>query len=246
VNTLQTLKVIQQEDPDVLLMQETYCCGMDVAREAGYSYSWRGSSNLSIHSKYPITDTIPIFKPFNSHVAVIDVHGRKLLFANLWLHYLPDMFNDIKVLSPDSLVLGEGPTRLKEITAIMKAVDSLEAVFELPVIIGGDFNSASHLDWTETTREFHYGKVVPWPVSLLMERSGYVDSYRVMNPDLFSNLDGTWGFLSDAIISDRIDYIYFKGSAIRAVRSKIVMDDPPGGFFNSDHRAVITEFELDN
>ena len=57
-NTVNVLKVIESENPDILFMQETYCCGMEIAKKAGYNYSWRGSSNLSIHSKYPIIDTI--------------------------------------------------------------------------------------------------------------------------------------------------------------------------------------------
>ena len=55
-NTLNVLKVLRQESPDILFMQETYCCGMDIAKEAGYPFSWRASSNLSIHSRYPIVD----------------------------------------------------------------------------------------------------------------------------------------------------------------------------------------------
>ena len=82
VNTINVLKIIQQEYPDILFMQETYCCGMNIAKQAGYPYSWRGSTNLSIHSKYPIIDTIQIYKPFNSHGVIIDVEGKKLLCIN--------------------------------------------------------------------------------------------------------------------------------------------------------------------
>lgn len=246
VNTLNVIKVIQEENPDILFMQETYCCGMDIASEAGYSHSWRGSSNLSIHSKYPIMDTIHLFRPFNSQAVIIDVEGTQLLCVNLWLHYLPDFFQDIKQFSADSLVAGEGTTRLKEITAILHSVDSLSDLSGLPVIMGGDFNSGSHLDWVESTRQAHYGKVVEWPVSKLMEERGYTDSFREVHPDPALTLEGTWGFLSDDIISDRIDYIYYRGDKIRTRQSKIVMDDPEGGFFNSDHRAILSLFEIGN
>ena len=245
-NTANVLKVIMQENPDVLFMQETYCCGMEIAKEAGYPYSWRGSSNLSIHSKYPIIDTIHIFRSFNSHAVVIDVDGEKILCVNVWLHYLPDFFQDIKTMSPDSLILGEGTTRLKEIEAILHCVDSLDNILNLPILMGGDFNSGSHLDWVESTREYHYGKVVEWPVSILMKEQDFTDSFREAHPDPLLTLDGTWGFLSDDIISDRIDFIYYKGGNIKATNSKIVQDDPPGGFFNSDHRAILSIFNLKN
>ena len=243
-NTINVLKVIQEENPDILYMHETYCCGMDIAKQAGYPYSWRGSSNLSIHSKYPIIDTLKIFRPFNSHALVLDVKGQHLLCVNIWLHYLPDYFQDIKSLSPDSLVAGEGSSRLQEITAIMHAVDSLNKKLDLPTIMGGDFNSGSHLDWTESTRQYHYDKVVEWPVSKLMQDRGYTDSFREANPDPTLTMDGTWGFLSDEIISDRIDFIYYRGNKLKTLDSKIVMDDPPGGFFNSDHRAILSTFDL--
>lgn len=245
-NTENVLKVIKEESPDILFMQETYCCGMDIARQSGYTHSWRGSSNLSIHSKYAILDTIKIYKPFNAHGVVVDVEGEKMLCVNLWLDYLPDYFQDIKKMTPDSLIMGEKATRFKEITAILNAVDSLEQRLNLPIIIGGDFNSGSHLDWVESTRKSHYDKVVEWPVSKLMKSRGYTDSFREANPDPTKTLDGTWGFLSDDIISDRIDFIYFKGGNIKTKYSKIVKDDPEGGFFNSDHRAILSQFIIDN
>ena len=246
-NTLNVLKVLQYEKADVLLMQETYCCGMEIAQQAEYPHSVRASSNLSIHSRYPIIDSIKIFKPFNAHAVVIDIDEQKLLFVNTWLHYLPDSFESIKELTPDSLIANEAPTRLKEITAIISAVDSLEKRLNIPVIMGGDFNSPSHLDWVESTREFHYGKVVAWPVSKLMLLHGYTDSFREAHPDPTQTLEGTWGYLSPRdIISDRIDFIYYKGQSLKTLSSKIVMEDPEGGFFNSDHRAVLTKFELKN
>jgi endonuclease/exonuclease/phosphatase (EEP) superfamily protein YafD len=60
-------------------------------------------------------------------------------------------------------------------------------------------------------------------------------------------LEGTWGYLSPReIISDRIDFVYYKGQNLKTISSKIVMEDPEGGFFNSDHRAILTQFELKN
>ncbi len=245
-NTTNVLEVIKQEDPDILCMQETYCCGMDIAAQAGFPFSWRGSANLSIHSKYPIRDTIHIYKPFNSHGVVIEVDGQNIFCVNVWLHYLPKYFEDIKTMPPDSLVLGEASTRLAEIQTILGSVDSLSREWNMPTVIGGDFNSGSHLDWVEKTRSAHYNKVVGWPVSKTMIEHGYTDSFRESNPDLALTLEGTYGFLFDEIISDRIDYIYYKGEGMKTKYSNIIQDDPQGGFFNSDHRAVTSVFSLNN
>ena len=237
-----TLKILEQHRPDILLMQETYCCGMDIARQAGYKYSWRGSSNLSIHSHFPILDTIHIFKPFNAQAAVLEIAGHSVLVANIWLHYLPDIFRNTKTHSPEELIQGESETRLSEIESITKSIDSLS--LGLPIIIGGDFNSPSHLDWIQSTRKFHYNKVVEWPVSKWMEDQYFIDSYRVIHRDPMNTLEGTWGYLNDEIISDRIDYIYFKSQRLSVHESRIITKDPPYGFLNSDHRPVMTSFQI--
>jgi len=110
--------------------------------------------------------------------------------------------------------------------------------------MGGDFNSGSHLDWVEETREVHFGKTVKWPVSSEMHEHGFKDSYRMIHHDPDGDPAVTNRFLNDKIIADRIDYIYYQGRKIRVLDSKIVKEDPPGGFFNSDHRAVLTTFEI--
>ena len=244
-NTVNIIKVIKQNDPGILLMQETYDYGMEIGDKAGFLYSWRGSSNLSIHSKYEISDNLTLFKPFNSHGVVIEVEGRKVIFINVWLHYLPDYFNDIKTLSPKMLIQNESGTRLKEIIAILTNINSLSIKYPgVLIIMGGDFNSGSHLDWIKSTKEWHYHKVVEWPVSKTIVTQGFTDSYREVFPNPNPTLEGTWGFLSEDIISDRIDFIYYKGRSIKTIFSKIIKDDPPGGFFNSDHRAVLSVFEL--
>ena len=244
LNTQNVLKVLQANKSDVLLMQETYCCGMEIASEAGYPYSWRSSSNLSIHSKFPIVDTLNIYKPFNSQGVVLDVHGKKVLCFNIWLDYLPDTFKMYPTHSPEQMISEEGPTRVKEIKAILREINDLADEMEIPVIIGGDFNSASHLDWVESAKQWHFGKVVEWPVSKIMEQNGFSDTFRMANPEPENTMQGTWGYLSDNVISDRIDYIYYRGENVEVKGSKIVLEDPLGGFFNSDHRAILTLFDL--
>lgn len=245
-NTDNILKVIVENDPDIIFMQETYCCGMEVAKAAGYPYSQRGSSNLSIHSKYPIVEVIELFKPFNSHAVVIDVDGKEILCVNVWLNSSPDYFPVFEEATSEFMVEGEKKTRLVEIKAILDEIEKLEQASRMPILIGGDFNSSSHLDWIESTKKSHFNKVIKWPVTSLIEDRGYVDSFRKINPDPVTSLQGTWGYFTDGYLSDRIDYIFFRGKGIKAKKSDIIMDDPEGGFFNSDHRAILTEFELEN
>ncbi len=245
-NTIHTLNIIKRENPDILFMQETYCCGMEIARQAGFEHSWRGSSNLSIHSKYPITDTLRIFRPFNSHGVKIDLNGQEMICFNIWLHYLPDYFNTADSLSPEELIEAEKQIRHAEILAILDEIKPyIENSDAVPVIIGGDFNSGSHLDWIESTRTSHFGKVVRWPVSLAMADHGFTDSFRDIHPDPVVMPGATWGgIFFDMELSDRIDYLYFKGKKLQVMDSRVIKEAPPAGFFNSDHRGVLTAFSL--
>ena len=53
------------------------------------------------------------------------------------------------------------------------------------VILGGDFNEPSFLDWGKTTSQLrdHRGLVIDWTCSSLLYQAGFKDSYRVVYPD---------------------------------------------------------------
>lgn len=68
-----------------------------------------------------------------------------------------------------------------------------------PFIIAGDFNSPSHLDWTEETkflptydykngiifpRDIHGGWTFEWPSTKLLMDTGFLDSYRQIHPSV--------------------------------------------------------------
>jgi exonuclease III len=78
-----------------------------------------------------------------------------------------------------------------------------------------------------------------------MQKNGFIDSFRENNKDPSVKVGATWGgFDDDDFLADRIDYIYYKGENIKSIKSKVISEDPPGGFFNSDHRSVISVFEV--
>lgn len=55
------------------------------------------------------------------------------------------------------------------------------------VVIGGDFNEPSHLDWQSDTKDLwdHNGAIVNWDCSLMLQRAGFKDTYRENIPILF-------------------------------------------------------------
>ncbi|NSC25120.1 endonuclease/exonuclease/phosphatase family protein [Streptomyces albus subsp. chlorinus] len=132
-----------------------------------------------------------------------------------------------------------------------------------PVIILGDFNSPSHLDWTSEVLT----PPVNWPATLLLEDAAFTDSYRAVHPDPSANPGLTWSpvtlwreELQRVEPLDRIDFIFHKGRRLRALDSHTLTagapapaedhpawEDHPRYRYNawpSDHAAVVTTYEI--
>lgn len=96
-----------------------------------------------------------------------------------------------------------------------------------PIILMGDFNEPSFLDWTEKTKNLfdHNGVVIPWVNTEKLFQEGFVDAYRTYYPNEVSNPGFTWPSYANDIETttwspladerDRIDYIFFKGTEIK-------------------------------
>lgn len=262
--------IIEKAEADVILMVETYGSEKYFAEQLGYQYSLL-SSNLCIFSKYPINKTFVFpekISTFNFGGVEIEVSPtKKLALFNTWLHYLPDTRKAPLSLGSDSIVAWEKKgSRDDEIKTIMDILsDFVDYSDKVPVIMGGDFNSHSHLDWTENTKHLynHGGQIVPWPVSTTILEHGFKDSYREIHPNPENNLGITWiaGHRIDEqgvdhlefFRQDRIDYIYYQGSKLKVKNSYslISVEGKPFKFkgeeyiFPSDHGFVLTEFSYE-
>ncbi|GCE50821.1 exonuclease III [Thermosporothrix hazakensis] len=241
-----TIELIQQANADIITIQETYGSGPRIAEALGY-YFYLRSRNLSIMSRYPILSTVPVFDPFFSGCARIALRSDLSLHClNIWLHYLPDYLGDIKAGRPFTIqqfLAGENQYRFPEITQILRTAHRLPE----PILIGGDFNSGSHLDWIDTTAPQHGGHVLPWPVSKAMEQAGFRDSYREIHPDPLAEPGYTWSPIAPADPHDRIDYIYYRnttqrGATLQPLASLVIESHPER--YPSDHGAVLTTFRI--
>lgn len=129
-----------------------------------------------------------------------------------------------------------------------------------PLILTGDFNVPSALDWTDPTKGRHCNWVVEWPVSRILMDNGFVDSYRKVYPNPLTQPGITWSpvnFYYDpnkAYLEpqDRIDFIYYRSSKMSAVSSRTYVGTQPIHYlpnnyrndWPSDHAAVITDFDI--
>jgi hypothetical protein len=91
------------------------------------------------------------------------------------------------------------------------------------VIVGGDLNEPSHMDWQQDTKDLwdHHGTVVNWDVSVFLQKAGYIDSYRQLYPSAVTHPGFTYPagntaanlkslhFAPEADERDRIDFIYY-------------------------------------
>lgn len=257
-----TIGILKKSNADVILMVETYGAAPMVADSLGYQYNLI-SDNLCIYSRYPITGKYAFpdsISTFNFGGVMIDVDGTPVRLFDTWLHYLPDMRLAPTDKSEEDILAWEREgTREKEIHKILTVLRPMLAQADsIPVIMGGDFNVHSHLDWTEATRNLynHGGAVVNWPVSTAMQEAGFKDSFREMNPDPATHLGVTWLTDADSLETerrmDRIDFIYYQGKTIQVIESecydnslgKIFSFKGEDFFYPSDHGFVLSKFEL--
>lgn len=257
-----TIGILKKSKADVILMVETYGAAPMIADSLGYQYNLI-SSNLCIFSRYPIVKKYAFpdsIATFNFGGVEIDMDGTPVRLFDTWLHYLPDMrLVPTDKTEQEILVWDDAGTRDEEIRKIIGVLKPILAESDsIPVIMGGDFNSHSHLDWTEATKNLynHGGAVVNWTVSKAMERAGFKDSFREINPDPVKNIGTTWLTDADSLETvnrqDRIDFIYYQGKTIQAVASECY-DTILGErfsfkgddfFYASDHGFVLTTFKI--
>lgn len=244
------IETIKATNAEIIGLIETYGSGAIIADSLRYYY-YLISTNLSIMSRYPITKTIRAFKSFNFGGVNLQISPTKnLIFFDTWLDYRPDYLGNVakKDISPKDLIADEKTTRHAEIKEILKEIAPfLKRKADSPVILAGDFNVGSHLDWTIETNSIHYNKVVEWPVSKEMQKAGFKDSYRELHINPLTDPGLTWtptaATSSDKYgLRDRIDYIYYKGAGLYPIESKVIDYHPI--MFPSDHAAVQTVFQL--
>lgn len=236
-------EAIRASGADVVAMVETYGSGEVIARELGFHFHPRGA-NVSILSRWPIKEDLSVYKPFHCVGALVETpEGRRFAIYSVWVHYVDDVWTDPHSRdgrSPADLIAKDGPSRVVEVRAILDGVAArTSSLADATVIVAGDFNSNSHLDYTEAASD-QFGPPVEWPVTKTVAEAGFGDAYRTCNPKVDREQDRTWSPRFPDQIQDRIDYVFWKGGLL-APRSATVVDKAPGRW-PSDHAAMLVEF----
>ncbi|WP_176985284.1 endonuclease/exonuclease/phosphatase family protein [Asanoa ishikariensis] len=234
-------RVIQAAGADIVGIQEPERNTSRIARLLG----WYSSDRAHVMSRFPIID------PPDSdglYVFVEVAPGRVVAVANMHLPsdpYGPYLVRDGGTRS-DVLKL-ERDTRLAAAKSAVKPLPKL-ARQGIPVFLTGDFNSPSHLDWTQAVDDARDDVpfAVDWPASHALADAGLKDTFREAHPNPVKDPGFTWtpgGPESDPHeVYDRIDWVLRAGPG-HTVASRVVGErdvDP----YPTDHRGVVSTVDV--
>lgn len=151
------VEILEKNDVDIVLMQETYSSGDFIAAELGYyfattsdwDYCFQGF-NISIISRFPIEELFVLPKTeFNNVVSKLGISQSQKIYAmSNW--YGMSSFSDVYDFNK---------SRFAESDSI-------------PVLFGGDFNAVPHTDGGKS------------PASRKLLANGFIDAYRSLHPDV--------------------------------------------------------------
>ncbi|KHJ79859.1 hypothetical protein OESDEN_20481 [Oesophagostomum dentatum] len=263
-------------DPDVVALQEVQRQDVLPVILSNLGKSWTGITgeesypDVAILTKHEILAQTQIETNRSIGVRIALQSGHLVNFVCVHLDYKsfgPYAANNKMVKTVQQILVGEEPMNregraqnMEEILAHTKIRQWLNKSDVVPVVLTGDFNSPSHLDWTNETKDDHGDWVVEWPATKLAEEMGLVDSFRVLHTNITEVPGYTWStvnkFMSEWEYQipepqDRIDFIFYKGnlfpveSFLYAGAEQIKpMPFHASNDYPSDHYALITEFEF--
>ena len=233
-------------DPDIVMFSEIRNYHgkkfmpriLKALEERGASYNGEHSAfgDVSTITKHKILEHRPMKVTGNSLSKTrVEVDGRVVVVYSCHLDYTHDAsflprgysgttWEKLDAPVTDSRAVeaaGRESTRGEGLAAVLADAETEEGNI---ILIGGDFNEPSHLDWNEKTKDLwdHNGTVVRWECSIMLEEKGYKDSYRVKYPNPITHPAFTFPSNNDEVpikrlawapTSDercRLDYIYYK------------------------------------
>lgn len=238
-----SLRLIQDLSPDIVGLQESYGVGLDIATTLGYCYYGDEVNSVAFLSKYEM-------EFIDENFVRVHLNDEKIInFFNIHFTahpYQPYQIRDGEITTVWQIEHEAEETRREEFQDLLKDLHSL--IKDEEIILVGDFNEPSHLDWTSeaASQGLNFGLEINWPISFNLESIGMIDAYRQQFSNPISHPGLTWTpFQSENEVHDRIDYIYYSGrlelNEVSIVGpdylSDIVID-----YYESDHRAIFSKF----
>ncbi|MGW1534396.1 HAD-IA family hydrolase [Streptomyces aureus] len=244
------LAAITGSGADVVGLQETYG---NAARELADALGWyhhRAGDNLGVISRHPITAALgdPDVGFYGGTGVRIELDGGQRV--DVWSVHLDcapygpyeARFDGL----PAAELIAHESGRLERMREILGRIAATREE-SVPVVLTGDFNVPSHLDWPD----------IDWPVTRAAEEAGLRDSYREAHPDPEREPGHTWSPVHAEHEDgsgrpeprDRIDFVLHRGLTVLDSRTLVAgtprpWPDVAGNAWPSDHAAVVTVFAL--
>ena len=257
----QTAAVIRLAQADIVVACEQWGNAEPLADLLGFTCHivvappyWK---SVAVLSRYPITETfangVRLELDLQQSVCVFGVHLTST-------PYQPYRVRDKAYTKKEEILDEARETREQELVVVLSEIRPLIEAGER-VLLCGDFNEPSHLDWTlASAREgHHFGLEMPWPCSKRVTESGMEDAYRVVFPDVCRHPGYTWTSVpglgvggserAEDEVHDRIDFIYYAGLGLEPRAASIVGENSRNADlvvspFPSDHRAVAVKYQI--
>jgi hypothetical protein len=239
-------------DADVVAVSENNGRATQWANDLGWSVYQSGSDN-AVLSRYPVVRT---FTASNSVGARLRISNSPRREVNFWAcHFTAYPYGPYDARDASggdaakvaaALASETSSGRVAQVNSFLSAASSqLAAADTTPVLLLGDFNCPSHLDWTPATAAagLHFGLVVDWPVTRATAGAGMLDAYRVRHPDPVAMPGNTWTPIDPSDVQDRIDLVQFKGAPLSVVNCQVFTTIAQGRW-PSDHAGTLAEFSV--
>jgi len=241
---------IRASGADIVGMQEGTGNGCRIADLLG----WNCNGRLQVLSRFPLIDP-PGGDGLYIYAEVAP--GRVMALANVHLPSDPyGPYFPREGWTLDQVLALENELRMPAIQPQLADLPPL-AASGIPVVLTGDFNSPSHLDWTpavSAVRPVDVPYPIDWPVARALATAGFTDSYREVHPDPVADPGFTWtpGYPRErkgVEVHDRIDWVLHAGP-ITALTSDVVGESAYEGTgiavdpWPSDHRSVVSTLRV--
>lgn len=255
------LEAIRRAEADVVGFQEQTTNQSDnqsrarlLADSLGWQYHPIDASRAVI-SRYALQ---PLDTAGTSQAVLLQLPGQKeVVFGVMHLMYTPYEPYDIadgKLHSAGEAEASARATRLHQVQGLLAEIADYS---DYPIVLLGDFNEPSCLDWTEEAIKERADTLlsfpVNWPSTALLIETGFKDAYREVYPDVKQKPGYTWTSVESLWrtpeIHDRIDLIYVSKDRFTIAGAWVVGEPSPLADividpWPSDHRAVVVEMLL--
>lgn len=232
-----------------------------LANDLGWYHAVGAHEGVQIISRYPLKGYYNLDFSLLAQVQLpyLNLPVLHLLNTHLDYQYYGPYAAEVTGATEQSVLAEElRSARLSQMQQLLgQAQPLLSGSAQIPLLLTGDFNAPSHLDWTSQTNRYGL-PAVQWPVSSAILAAGFQDTYRLAHPDPQREPGYTWSpVFHGTEPQDRIDHIYLHGNALQVLAADTfttAVENTTGRWgssttlirnnsWPSDHAAVVTTLQ---